>query len=87
MKVVSEIYYCNNCGHVSFLNRAENPSKPRDVSSTKIECLVCKQETTYRKLVPEDLNATNSQEFNQTTKAMYLEIMKIRDRKPEKKED
>lgn len=84
--MVFEIYYCNNCGHVAFLNRAENKLKPRSASSTIIECLVCKQETTYRKLVPEDLNAINTEEFNQTTKAMYSEIMKTRDRMQEKEE-
>jgi hypothetical protein len=76
---VFEIYYCNNCGHVSFLNRAENKSKPRYAQSTIIECLVCRQETTYRKLVPEDLTAINTNEFNLTIMAMYNEIMKIKE--------
>ncbi len=74
-----DIYYCNNCGHISFLNRSENKLKPKLAASTIIECLVCKQETTYRKLVPEDLSATNTREFNQTVKAMYNEIMKIKE--------
>lgn len=78
-KKVFEIYYCNNCGHISFLNRSENDIKPKSAASTIIDCLVCKEKTTYRKLVPEDLNATNTSEFNQTVKAMYNEIMKIKD--------
>ena len=44
-----------------------------------MDCLLCKSKTIFRKIVPEDMNAINSSEFNQTTKAMYHEIMKIKD--------
>ena len=61
---------------MSFLNRSENNLKPKSAASIIMECMVCKQETTYRKIVPKDFNAVNSREFNQTVKAMYNEIMK-----------
>ncbi|MHA2097387.1 MAG: hypothetical protein ACW99A_01765 [Candidatus Kariarchaeaceae archaeon] len=61
------------------MNRAENKSKPNSLAAIQLECLVCNQNTTYRKLVPEDLNATNSQEFILTTKAMYNELMKLKE--------
>ncbi|OLS28830.1 MAG: hypothetical protein HeimC2_04310 [Candidatus Heimdallarchaeota archaeon LC_2] len=44
-----------------------------------MDCLLCKLKTTFRKIVPEDMKAISSSEFNQTTKAMYNEIMKIKD--------
>ncbi|MCE7734111.1 MAG: hypothetical protein GPJ54_04475 [Candidatus Heimdallarchaeota archaeon] len=72
---------------MAFLNRSENKLKPKLAASTVIDCLVCKQQTTYRKLVPEDLNAINTKEFNQTVKAMYNEIMKMKDSKGEIRND
>ena len=74
------MYYCNNCGHIVYLNRAENSSKPGKKASIEMECLLCKSHTTYRKLVPEDLNSINSNEYNLTIKALYNEIMKIKDK-------
>ncbi|MDH5401849.1 MAG: hypothetical protein OEZ01_08850 [Candidatus Heimdallarchaeota archaeon] len=71
------MYYCNICGVVKFLTRAENKNKP-DGPSIVMECKICGKNTTYRKLIPEDLGAANSKEVSINFSNIYSELNKFR---------
>jgi len=79
------MYYCNNCGTIIFVNRPENIEKEVRPSFTS-NCVACKEDVTFRKLVPEDFDAANVKELDSSVKYLKGVIKEMRSRLPEEDE-
>ena len=76
------MYYCNKCGVIFFVNRPENLEKETGPSFNSI-CESCKEEATFRKLVPEDFGAANVKELDSSVKYLKGVIRDIQSGLPE----
>ncbi len=73
------MYYCNKCGVVVYVNRPENPKKV-DSPRLNVVCLVCKQEATYRKLLPEDIHAANVVESDKKFNTLFKKVAALEEK-------
>lgn len=75
------MYYCNKCGAIFFVNRPENLEKETGPSFSSI-CKSCKEDATFRKLVPEDFGAANVKELDSSVKYLKGVIRDIQSSLP-----
>ncbi len=76
------MYYCNKCGAIFFVNRPENLEKETGPSFTSV-CEACKEEATFRRLVPEDFGAANVKELDTSVKYLKGVIREMQSSLPE----